>query len=181
MDLSIEPVTGFTSRLVLVLVFGVALVHKLREPSRFIGVLREYRLLPATMVVPAAVLVIGAEAFAVVAIWWQGSRAWAGMVAVTLLLTYSVAIGINVRRGRSEIDCGCSFGPAGQPLSSALLVRNALLLAPCAAAGIPVTGALDAVGVVVGRLGAAALGLCYQVWGVLLANRPRILQLEGLR
>jgi hypothetical protein len=178
MDLSIDPVLGFTSRLLLVLVFGTALLHKLRAPREFVAVLREYRLIPEAAAGVVAVLVIVAECFATLGIWWPVVRAWAAAVAVALLVVYAVAIGINIRRGRREIDCGCSFGSSAQPLSAALLVRNALLILPCTAAGLPVTGAIDGTGLLVGFLGAAALGLCYQLWGVLLANRPRISRLE---
>ena len=178
MDPWIDPVIGLTSRLVLTLVFGAALMHKILAPHRFIAVLREYRLLPATLVAPASLLVIFAEAFAILGIWWQALRVWAASTAVVLLAIYGIAIGINLWRGRRTIDCGCSFGSANQPLSNALLVRNALLMLPCAAAGLPETSALDVPGLAVGVLGAVALGLCYQVWGVLLSNRPRILQME---
>lgn len=176
--MSIDPIIGFTSRLVLMLVFGTALLHKLKAPREFVAVLREYRLLPQAALSFAAVLVIAAEGFSALGIWWSVMRPWAAFVAVALLVVYGAAIGINIRRGRREIDCGCSFGPSAQPLSAALLVRNALLILPCVAAGLPVTGAIDGAGVVVGFLGAAALGLCYQLWGVLLANRPLVSRLE---
>lgn len=178
MDLPIDPVFGFTSRLLLVLVFGVAVGHKLAQPRRFVAILREYRLLPDPMVAPAAVLVICAEVFAVTGIWWEGARTWAAAGAVALLAAYGVAIGINLRRGRLGIDCGCSFG-ASQQLSPALLVRNALLALPCAAAGLPASHALGGAGFIVSILGALALWLIYQVWGALVANGPRMLQLEG--
>ena len=179
MDLPIDPVFGFTSRSLLVLVFGAAVVHKLAQPRRFLAVLREYRVLPEAMIMPAALLVVCAECFAVIGIWWHGSRTWAAATAVALLATYCVAIGINLRRGRLGIDCGCSFGASSQTLSPILLGRNALLALPCAAAGLPATHALGGTGFVVSILGAFALWLSYQVWGELVANRPRVLQLEG--
>jgi len=181
MDLSIDPVMGLTCRLLLVFVFAPAIMHKLASARRFVAVLKGYRVIPEVLVNPVAVLVICAETFAVVGIWWPESRAWAAAVAVALLATYAVAIGINLARGRREIDCGCSFGAAEQPLSPALLIRNALLMLPCAGAGLAVTAPLESVGAVIGLLAALALGLCYQVWGALLANRPRMQQLEGFR
>ncbi len=178
MDLSIDPVFGLTSRLLAALVFGTAALQKLRAPREFVAVLRDYRLLPASLVEVSAALVICAEAFAVLGIWWLALRGWAAATAVALLAAYSIAIGLNLLRGRREIDCGCSFGAAGQPLSPALLVRNALLVLPCAAAGLPERDALHGLGLVVAFFGAAAFALCYQAWGVLLANRPQVLRLE---
>ena len=177
MDLSIEPVLGLASRLLAVLVFGAAAFHKLRAPREFGAVLRDYRVLPASLVEVSAALVICAEAFVALGIWWVAVREWAAVVAVTLLVAYSVAIGLNLWRGRREIDCGCSFGAAGQPLSRALLVRNALLVLPCAVGGLPDSGALDGLGLLVACFAAAVLGLCYQTWGVLLVNRQQVLRL----
>lgn len=179
MALSTDPVFGLTSRLLLVLIFGAAVMGKLKEPRRFIAVLREYRVLPTTVIGPVATTVIGVETFVVLGIWWPDSRIWAAAAAVALLLVYSIAIGINVRRGRVDIDCGCSFGASRQPLSAMLCVRNALFALPCVAAGLPTRDGLDGTGLVTSVFGAVALALCYQVWSVVAANRPRVLQLKG--
>jgi hypothetical protein len=64
---------------------------------------------------------------------------WAGLAACGLLLLYGLAIGINLLRGRSEIDCGC-LGPAGrQSLSSWLLARNSLLALGAALSSLPLS------------------------------------------
>jgi len=177
--LSIDPVIGSVCRLLLSLLFAAAARHKLRAHREFLAVLREYQLLPARSVALAAILVIGAEVFAACGIWWTSLRVPAAAVAVVLLVAYGAAIGINLWRGRREIDCGCSFGPSQQPLSAALLARNAVLLLPCAAAGLPLSGPINWVVCGTSLLAACVFALCYQVWGVLLANRPRALRLIG--
>ena len=178
MNLRIDPVFGLTCRLLATLVFGSAALQKLRAPREFAAVLRDYRIVPAPLLELSCAVVICLEAFTALGIWWPGLREWAATSAVLLLSTYSFAIGLNLWRGRREIDCGCSFGGAGQPLSPALLVRNALLVLPCAAAGLPEREALHGLGVAVALFGAGAFGLCYQAWGVLLANQPQVLRLE---
>ncbi|MGE3594599.1 MAG: MauE/DoxX family redox-associated membrane protein [Dehalococcoidia bacterium] len=179
MDLSTDPVVGLTSRLLLLLIFGSAVAGKLIAPQKFTAVMRDYRLLPEAMAPAAALMVILLETFTVIGIWWPATRLWAALVAVMLLVVYSVAIAINVRRGRLSIDCGCSWGTSRQRLSSMLCVRNALFVVPCAVAGLPTTSGLDVIGTASSLLGAVALGLCYQVWNVVAANRPRVLQLKG--
>jgi hypothetical protein len=175
----IDPLLGSVSRLVVSLLFAAAAIDKLRNRPMFLAVLREYRLLPAPLVAPAAVAVVCAELFAAAGIWWPGLRTVAAAVAAGLLVAYAAAIGINLLRGRREIDCGCTFGQARQMLSPALLVRNALLLLPCAAAAMPLAGPVDwAVGGT-SLFAAAVFALCYQLFGVLLANRPRALRLRG--
>jgi hypothetical protein len=57
------------------------------------------------------------------------SRVEGAMLAGTLFGVYSVAIAINLMRGRDRIDCGC--GGLGQELSWFLVGRNLLLIAGC--------------------------------------------------
>jgi uncharacterized protein (DUF58 family) len=48
-----------------------------------------------------------------------------GSVLALLLLTlYTAAIGINLLRGRRDIDCGCAGPAVRQTLSARLLLRN---------------------------------------------------------
>ncbi len=49
----------------------------------------------------------------------------AGMVVLTV---YALAIGFNLLRGRSDIDCGCSGPGSQQPISWHLVVRNIFLV-----------------------------------------------------
>ena len=54
------------------------------------------------------------------------------IIAAGLLVIYAVAIGVNLKRGRRQIDCGCGDEPT--PLSRALVVRNCVLVALAAGA-----------------------------------------------
>lgn len=47
------------------------------------------------------------------------------LLAPVLILSYAVAMAINLFRGRRSIDCGC--GGAPMPLSKSLVVRNLVL------------------------------------------------------
>jgi hypothetical protein len=179
MDLVIDPVIGLTARLLVALVFGSAALDKLRARGRFTGILRDYRILPTVLVAPAAAIVIALEAFVTLAIWWPPLRTAAAATGLLLLTAYALAIALNLVRGRREIDCGCSFGGTGEPLSWALPVRNAVLALVCVTAGLPPSGTLPWLGLVVALPAAAALALCYRTWGALLANRPQLLRLRA--
>jgi hypothetical protein len=176
---SIDPVIGCACRFFVTLVFGAASIHKLRSPREFLAILREYRLVPGLFVVPIGFVLVGAEILVAAGIWVVEMQATAAGGAIALLAAYAAAIGINLQRGRREIDCGCSFGSSQQPLSPALLVRNAVLLLPCAVAGLPLNGPVNAVVLCASLLAAVAFGLCYHLSGVLLANHPRVLRLRG--
>lgn len=122
----IDPVVTLVARVGLVLLFGSAAFHKLRDRLEFTGVLAGYRVLPAGIVPTAAVAVAAAELVIAAALAAGSMVGPAG--AVVLLAIYSLAIGINLARGRRTIDCGCGALGARQPIGEWLLVRNALLV-----------------------------------------------------
>lgn len=123
----IDPVVTLVVRGGLVVLFASAAAHKLRDRVAFAGILAAYRVVPPAAVPPAAVAVAVAEVAVAVALALGSALGPAG--AVMLVATYSLAIGVNLLRGRRTIDCGCGALGARQPISEWLLARNALLAA----------------------------------------------------
>lgn len=108
----------------LCLVFVRALIHKLGAFEEFVGTVRDYRLVPWPRA--AAHAIVAAELIVVLGLFWSGTRQIAVLVGALLLAIYAAAIGINLRRGRTSIDCGCGGG--GQGISPLHLIRNAVLI-----------------------------------------------------
>jgi uncharacterized membrane protein len=52
------------------------------------------------------------------------TRVAAAVAAASILLIYANAIGLNLWRGRRDIDCGCLTPSSRTPLSPWLVVRN---------------------------------------------------------
>jgi hypothetical protein len=53
-----------------------------------------------------------------------------GIVAAAMLLVvYAVAIGVNLLRGRRDIDCGCAGPASRRPIAWSLVARNVVLAA----------------------------------------------------
>ena len=150
----IDPVFGWITRVSLGVLFASAFAHKLRDIDRFAAILQGYRLLPLRLTRPAAIAVAAAEAatagmLAVPALDPLGSAA-----ALLLLAVYCAAIGVNLARGRRDIDCGC-LGPANrQRISPWLLIRNGVLAVGAAIvladAGARALTGIDAVSIVAG-------------------------------
>ena len=129
----IDPVIELSVAMALALLLGAAAWHKVSDPLRFGAVLRAYELLPTWLVTPTARLLAVIEACTAVGLLHPASRKVAALAAVALLATYTVAISVNIARGRREIDCGCFAASAQVPLSNWLLLRNlVLMLAACA-------------------------------------------------
>lgn len=166
----IDPLLQLLSALCLSALFATAALHKWRKPLHFQGVLGQYKLLPRAWVSSVAQLIPLLEIMLAVLLLINFTQRSASVVALLLLVFYSIAIAINLARGRTEIDCGC--GDAATGLSHSLLVRNALLMMLPALILLPSSvrelGVLD---VLIALLGTAVLGLCYISWNQLLANQ----------
>ena len=182
----LDPVWVWIARLTLALLFAAAGLSKLWHPAAYRAAIAAYALLPAPAIAPAAVLLAVAEiAGAALLLWPTGAVAGACLLG-TLLLLFSMAIAINLRRGRTDIDCGCwMFGTNADTRDSigpGTLVRNAVLGALILVAIVPTTGralsVLDWSTVLMGTL--AALGL-FAIAAQLSANGRRLATLRTTR
>jgi hypothetical protein len=109
------------------LIFARAAWHKLGEFTEFTGFVADYKLVPERLVVPASWAIVGAECASVALQLVPNGRPFGLAIAVVMLLSYAGAMAVNIRRGRTSIECGC--GGAVQPLAWSLVVRNGLLAA----------------------------------------------------
>ena len=134
----IDPLTVLVLSTSLALLFFTAAMHKLNSSARFRAQLAAYELVPSAILPGLARAIPVAEMAVVFLILVPITRPWAGALATSLLASYSVAMAINLLRGRDDIDCGCGGQP--QMLSYWLLLRNAALIVGCFLLVIPGTG-----------------------------------------
>lgn len=138
MDVLTDSAVQLAMRLALAAMFAAAALHKLRDPRRFAETLRNYRALPEAAAPTAAAALVVAE-LAVAAALVLPTPVLGATGALSLLAVYSAAVGVNLARGRRDIDCGC-LGPGHrQPLSEWLLVRNGMAAVAAAALLLPET------------------------------------------
>jgi len=133
----IDPLTVLVLSTSLGLLFFMAAKHKLNSPGRFTAQLAAYELVPSAILPGLARAIPAAEMVVVFLILVPITRPWAGVLAGGLLASYTVAMAINLLRGRDDIDCGCGGQP--QMLSYWLLLRNAALIICCLLLVIPST------------------------------------------
>ncbi|TCW79817.1 methylamine utilization protein MauE [Burkholderia sp. SRS-46] len=137
----IDPVlaTGAQAGMAIVVLLGA--VAKMRRPAAFRDALGGYRLLPGALIAPAAFALPLAETLGAAALLFPDTRTFGAGVLVALLLAFAVALAINILRGHTDIDCGCSGFAATRPAARAdaprgigwFHVARALLLAALAA------------------------------------------------
>jgi hypothetical protein len=124
----IDPAIELSLRLALALLFAEAAWHKVSDRIRFGATMRSYHVLPSWWVAPLTWLLPSAEASIAFGLLLPPTRQLAAVGAAMLLLIYTGAIGVNLMRGRREIDCGCFAASARVPLSSWLVARNVILI-----------------------------------------------------
>lgn len=178
--MSIDPIFIIASALAIAVLLASAATHKLRAPGRFARQLADYELLPEALVRPGARVIPVLELAIAFALLVPASRTWAALAAAGLMALYASAIGINLWRGRRDIDCGCAGPDQAQPLRPILLLRNGVLVALALLASLsPIArdlGFFD--GFTTVAASAVAL-LIYAAVDGLLANSPLLLKLIG--
>jgi hypothetical protein len=125
----VDPVFTHIISCCVALLFAVAAVHKLRAPAVFRASMQAYRLLPEILLAPAAGVLITLELLAAVMALVAATRVAGLGILAGLLMLYAGAIGINLYRGRTDIDCGCNGPASKQTISGWLVLRNLLLAA----------------------------------------------------
>lgn len=114
------------------LIFLTAGATKLRNRALLPGVIANYRLLPNGLEGPVALLLPYVELALGLALL-LGLAPLPVLLTIALLLAFAAAMAINIRRGRTHIDCGCGHPELRQPLNWTQVGRNlvlAALLAP---------------------------------------------------
>lgn len=161
----------------LVLILLGAAWHKLSEPNMFLSALAGYRLVPPSLLEAAARSIPMLEIALAAGMLVPMTRGLALIGVAILMIGYALAIGINLARGRSYIDCGC--GGAAHPLSWGLLVRNGVLAAAAlAASGATMDRPLDWLDAVTIVLGVLAFFITYLMADELLRQASRMARAE---
>ena len=114
-------------RVLVSLVFLTAAYGKLRHWTAFQGVVANYRLLPQGLVAPVAYALPPIEVLLGASLLLNLATPWPELSAAALLILFAVAMGVNLLRGRRNIDCGCFQSALKQTLNWTLVGRNVVM------------------------------------------------------
>jgi uncharacterized membrane protein len=144
-------------RVLLALVFLSAGAGKLRHREVLEGVIANYRVLPRALVPLLSHTLAPVELLIGIALLVPAAATPVAEIAAALLLgVFALAMGINLRRGRSHIDCGCFRGTLRQTLRWELVLRNLALMGValvCAGLPLPAPGGAQLLNGVLGGVG----------------------------
>ena len=174
-----EPLVSTFIRSFLALLFVTAAVSKLRHREEFFGVVRNFRLTPEWLDAPIAAALPIVELAVAAGLMIPAVVPFAAPTAAGLLVAFGFAIGINVWRGRTAIDCGCLRDGMKQPLSWLLVARNATLalLALGASFAAPMARAAEPLDLGLG-IAAAALAMLLYVSASLLTGLQNAVRVD---
>ena len=178
----IDPAISLALAVTLAALFAASAAHKLTDFQRAVAIVSAYRVAPSALAPIISATVVAIELVVAVGLLTPAFRDIAAIGAAGLLLVYATAIGVNLARGRRDIDCGCSFGASGERLTPVLIFRNfglaifAMMIA--APVGARSLGLFDIVSVAIFVLSAAALYLAFEG---LRANAARLYAAGGSR
>ena len=173
----IDPLVTIVIATSLALLFLLAARHKISAHRRFEAQLAAYQILPESLVSPAARMLPWLEIAVAASLLFAFSRPVGALLAATLLAMYALAMGINMSRGRSQIDCGCGDTP--QSLSGLLLLRNAVLTVGALMLLAPVaTRPLNSMDMLFAVLFVAACSFSYSMFEQLSRNHTLLIDKE---
>jgi uncharacterized membrane protein YphA (DoxX/SURF4 family) len=170
-----HPSLLLLARWLLAAIFLISAFGKLRDRRGFVAAVLDYRVLPQRWARRFAVVLPWLElALGLMLVLGIGTRV-AAVLSALLLFVFIIAMGVNLLRGRTDLNCGCGGARHAQTISSRLIARNLgliLLALPLAVWGQDHLR-------VAGWLGP---GLAYLLAGLVLADGglPFALTLSGL-
>jgi Methylamine utilisation protein MauE len=161
---------GEVARLTIAAIFALAAFHAMREWTVFGGIVEQYRIAPRWLALIAARVLPPLELAAAVALVLPRASRVGALLGLCLMALFTVAITVNLVRGRVSIDCGCG-GASGQKLSPGLVLRNLVVAFGLVVAWVaPPQGSVDSM-TTVGVIGASlALIALYFAANQLMAN-----------
>jgi Methylamine utilisation protein MauE len=168
-----DPLLELTIAWSLAALFTASTLHKLRALSEWPGVLRNYRLMPEVLTGAAASLILSGMALTAGALVWQPTRRLGAVAACLLFIIFGAAMGINIWRGRTAIDCGCFGSRLRQGIAPWMVMRNGILALCAVTLLLPVHDrALSALEIAMIAGLVLTLAFLYPVLGVVFQPRP---------
>lgn len=168
-----DPLLELTVAWSLAALFAGSTAHKISALAEWPGVVRNYRLLAETLTVPVAGVLLIGGALTAAALLWPATRRIGACAAAVQLIVFAAALAINLRRGRSSIDCGCFGSRLRQGLSAWMVARNLGLA--LAALGLLLPSKpreLTALDIVTALAVVATLAFLYPVLAIVLQPAP---------
>jgi hypothetical protein len=133
----LDPTFGYLIVAGAALLLASAGIHKVRSLARFTEIFVAYRVLPSALGRRLAWLIPCLEVAIAIALLWEPSRRTAVIAAIAVLIAYASGVGLNLLRGRRDLDCGCGRARDRRAIAGWMVWRNLFLAAAIGSAALP--------------------------------------------
>lgn len=123
-----HPYLLIASAWLLAAIFLFSAFGKLRDRRAFVSIVLDYHILPKHWARRFAAVLPWLEMAVGLMLLLGLSTRIAAALSGLLLLTFIVAMGVNLRRGRKDLNCGCAGVRHHRKISGKLILRNTLLV-----------------------------------------------------
>lgn len=173
--LRLDPCVGYLLVSTFAVFFAWAAYLKQSDIRAFTAVVGRYQLMPRVMVPFGARFAVLCEAATAALLLIPQTRAPAAIFGAAFCLLYTTAIGINLGRGRRDLDCGCSGPSERRPISAWMMPRNLALSAALLVICLPWSPRpLNGVDLLTIGAGALCAALLYVILDSLMAINLRV-------
>lgn len=104
----IDPVFAGALQSGTAVVVLLSALAKWRRPAAFRDALAAWHLLPVVLAGPAAIAITATETLGAFALLLREMRAAGATLLIALFALFAAGLAINILRGHTNIDCGCS-------------------------------------------------------------------------
>ncbi|OUQ85403.1 methylamine utilization protein MauE [Brevibacillus brevis] len=119
---------GLLFRLILAFLFLSTFISKIRDMGTHLSIVRAYQIIPYSWSKSFTYLDLGLQATVAVSLLIGLFTTLGLSLAILLLGVYTLAISINLARGRKKISCGCGGMAGNHFLSWKLVLRNLVFI-----------------------------------------------------
>jgi hypothetical protein len=114
-------------RMLFIIIFFSSIIYKVRSFYVHLHAIESYRVLPVNFIKPFAIIGITLESFIFISMLLGFYIVLFSVLAILLLLIYTVGISINVIK-ETNIDCGCGGFLGNHKISWLFVIRNIILV-----------------------------------------------------
>ncbi|MED1799033.1 MauE/DoxX family redox-associated membrane protein [Brevibacillus porteri] len=119
---------GLLFRLILAFLFLSTFVSKISDISTHLSIVQAYQIIPYQWSKSFTYLDLGLQAIVAISLLLGLFTTLGLFLAILLLGAYTLAISINLARGRKKISCGCGGMAGNHFLSWKLVLRNLVFI-----------------------------------------------------
>lgn len=106
--MQIDPVLAGAAQAIAAIVVLLGALAKWRRPTTFRDAIAAWRIVPEVLAWPGAIAIVAVETLGPLALLSKETRFGGATLLIALFALFAAGLAVNILRGHTDIDCGCS-------------------------------------------------------------------------